>query len=166
MSHNNGGSKVRSASPGRLARDPAVFVGLLVLVGYLATARLVENLYPFSTFPMYAGERSDSASRLVAREADGSVHEASEYAAWSCEEEVDLSREHDRCGALPRYSTIPYIDREIVESIRSRSQGSQGASGAGVHVTIVRRVFRFPDGPGAPSVEDCEVGRCKAVRRR
>ena len=36
-------------------RDPRLFLGVMVLTGYALTARGVENLYPFSVFPMYAG---------------------------------------------------------------------------------------------------------------
>jgi len=133
----------------------------LVLAGYFTVARLVENLYPFSTFPMYAGDHTDSASRILAREADGSVHEALAYAAWSCEEPPDLDREPERCAALPRYFTIPYVDREIEAHIREHTRPEEG----GTPVTIVRRVFRFPSGPGPARVEDCEIGRCRAVRR-
>jgi hypothetical protein len=144
-----------------LVSDPAVVVALLVLGGYFTAARLVENLYPFSTFPMYSSEHTDSASRIVALEADGSAREVAEYAAWSCEEPVDLDREPERCSALPRYSTIPYIDREIVDAMRQRG----GARAGGAPVTIVRRVFRFPKGPGPAQIEDCALGRCTAVRR-
>jgi hypothetical protein len=149
----------------RRARDPRTIVALLVLAGYFIVARLVENLYPFSTFPMYAAEREATASRILARELDGSVHEIDEYAAWSCEEPLDLAAEPDRCAALARYATIPYIDREIEARIRELERAAPMADPAGAPVTLVRRVFRFPDGPGKARVEDCALGRCKAVRR-
>lgn len=149
----------------RAARDPRALVALIVLAGYFSVARLVENLYPFSTFPMYAAEHEATASRILARERDGSVHEIEEYDALSCEEPLDLAAEPDRCAALGRYATIPYIDREIEALLRERERAAAPADPAGAPVTLVRRVFRFPDGPGEARVEDCALGRCKAVRR-
>ncbi|MFO0548834.1 MAG: hypothetical protein U0271_10625 [Polyangiaceae bacterium] len=80
---------------------------LFVFAGYVGLARIVENLYPLSTFSMYAGEHMDTASRLLAREADGTVHELDRYASFRCDPPVDLSTEHVVCGDLGPYYTIP-----------------------------------------------------------
>lgn len=73
----------------------------LALVGYLAIARGVENLYPFSTFNMYSVERAASASRVLARDAHGAVSEVTGWERWECDAPPDLDAAP--CRALGRF---------------------------------------------------------------
>ena len=72
-----------------LALRPAAWLSALVFLGYMATSRAVEDLYPFSTFSMYARHGQPAVSRLAARTADGQAHPVRDFVAWSCEGPID-----------------------------------------------------------------------------
>ena len=126
-------------------------VPTLALVGYLAAARGVENLYPLSTFPMYSGSGGPAASRVMARTAGGDFVEVTDLDAWDC---PSLPRLEDvQCAGS---DNIPYLDREREEHIRAHP-GTGGAP-----VEVVRRVFSFD---GAQRSAFCPIARCTAKRR-
>ncbi len=131
-------------------KDARLFLGVLVLVGYGLAARGVENLYPFSVFPMYAGTAEAATSRIMARTEGGAVVEVTAFAAWSCEAlpSLETTSCHDIRG-------IPYIDREREAYVREHPLGER----SGEPVTLVRRVFSF-DGKSRP--EACPVAQCRA----
>jgi hypothetical protein len=60
----------------------------IAMLGYLAAARGVGNLYPFSTFEMYGATRLVDASRIVVRERD-EVHELDRFSQWRCDSAPD-----------------------------------------------------------------------------
>lgn len=134
---------------------------VLVLTGYFGLARMIGNLYPFSTFPMYSGSRNDaSASRIVVRTPDGKLEEVDQYVAWSCDASLD-DVGPARCPELEMFYNIPYIDRELLDYVEAHSASDRG----GESVELVRQVWRFPDGPGSPRGEACVLARCR-VRRK
>lgn len=138
------------------APQPAFVVAALVLVTYLLVARGLEDLYPFSTFSMYAGHATTSGSRIVARDSRGRLHEVESFDRWSCPpEEV---RGDDACGAAYR---IDYLDREAREYLAAHASAS--AAPGSEPVEVVRRVWQF--GGGAPVIRDCPILRCAAVPR-
>jgi hypothetical protein len=137
---------------------PTAVVAALAFTGYLGVAWGVENLYPFSTFPMYSGAHTATASRVVARDGSGRLHEVEDYDAWTCD--LPLRFEVSRCGDVYH---IPYVDlarREYIDGHRAPGQGDP----RGEPVDVVRHVWRF-SGPGEPLVEDCLLHRCRAVPR-
>jgi hypothetical protein len=136
---------------------PRLMVALSVLAGYLALAFSVHNLYPISTFEMYAGRPVRSASRVIARDAAGALHEIDEYRDWQCPGPLPLGPE--ACPAQWPYSYTGYLDRAAAELV-----AQQGGSG-GDSVDVVRRVWRLSDEPGPPPASDCLLERCRAVRR-
>lgn len=135
----------------------SIALGALALVGYAGVARSVSNLYPFSTFPMYAVEREPVASRLAVREADGSLRDPDAYRAWSCPEPP---------SALPPPGTCPllgtqrgsYLDHDFLVFMAQHATGD----GAGEPVELVRRVWDLRD--GARLETTCPIQRCRAVR--
>ena len=136
---------------------PTVWITVLVMGGYFLIARVVGNLYPFSTFSMYSAAKSESASHIVARDRAGTLHAVLEYEGWSCPEPLDI--DPPRCRAAARFSSIGYIDRRILEHVRGhRSTG-------GEPVELVRHIWRFQDGSGDVRTEDCVLAQCQAVRR-
>lgn len=139
---------------------PTVWMTLLVMGGYFAIARLVDNLYPFSTFSMYSAARSEAASHVVARDGAGKLHPVFEYEAWSCPEPLDI--DPPRCRAAGPFGSIEYIDRGIVQHVqRPRSAGAP----PGEPLDLVRHIWRFQDGSGDVRTEDCLIARCQAARR-
>jgi hypothetical protein len=137
--------------PAARGLDARLVLGALVLVGYAMAARGVENLYPFSVFPMYAAARAKVISRVMARVADGSFIEVTALDRWQCDALPVL--EATTCADA---SSIQYIDREREQYIREH------AGTGGQPVELVRRVFSF-DGVSRPT--HCTVSRCTAVVR-
>ena len=139
--------------------DDAWFPALCVLAGYVVIAQGLGSLYPFSTFEMYAGASTHSASRLLARDAGGAMHEIREFGAYRCGP-LDLQPVSCRSGG--EYYTIGYVEREAGEYLASHSAASPASDAR--PVDLVRRIWRF-HGAGKPALEDCVVASCEAVVR-
>ena len=134
--------------------DARVFLGVLALLGYAIIARGVENLYPFSVFPMYASGESAVTSRIMARTAAGEILEVDRFHGWSCRELPTLDA--TSCEGV---RGIPYIDREREAHVRAHPLGSN--DGEGEPVELVRRVFSFD---GKARAETCPLAACRASR--
>jgi hypothetical protein len=139
-----------------MASAPRVGLGVAIaMLAYLAAARGVGNLYPFSTFEMYGATRLVDASRIVVREGD-EVHELDRFSQWRC----DRAPEPDprSCVASWPFFHIEAIDRAAIDRVTS----APAPKSAAIEVELVRRVWRL-DGD-AVRVEDCELARCEAAR--
>jgi hypothetical protein len=144
--------------PERVSKRIAIIVAALAFLGYFGIARIVGNLYPFSTFPMYAGEHRTTGSRIVAKDAAGALHEVTEGMAWSCgAREIDP----EACGG-PDVYTIDYVDREAVAYVREHSGGDANAT----PVELVRHIWTFASDRDPPTTRDCPIALCSAVLRR
>ncbi len=128
--------------------------GLLAFFGYLCIAWGVTAFYPFSTFPMYSDIKIDSASRVVARTADGKLHDPTSYPAWDCAQPLDVSFQH--CMPYMRYYYIPYIDLQLAKYVDSHPAHLP----RGETVDLVRHIWRLD--PGHEREEDCVLQRCRA----
>ncbi len=148
-----------------LARRPRLAITLLAFAGYLAIGRGVRNLYPFSTFDMYSDEHVDSGSRVVARTADGAIHEVTSYRAWRCDAppEQALSIRPSACPDVAPYYYIPYVDRAARTWIVEHATTELDARAS--RVDVIRRIWRLGHGGGAPRFEDCLLLACSAVPR-
>ncbi len=140
-----------------LWRHPRLAVSALVLAGYVGIAFAAHDAYPFSRFDMYSQARS-SASRLVARTADGEVAEIERFDGLSCEGPIDVTP--PQCGEPSAYFYTPYIDASRIEYVERHAH----AEGARARVDLVRRIWRL-DGSGPPRTSDCLLQTCTAVRR-
>lgn len=138
---------------------PVRAVSLLALLGYLAIARATGNLYPFSSFNMYSSERVHSASRIVARDAHGSIHELDTFTAWDCP--TPLDPRPTACPASWPFYYIPYLDRQAASLLQARAAPRPDAP----PVAVIRRIWRLDDRPGAPAIEDCPLVECRAVHQ-
>jgi hypothetical protein len=138
----------------------ATTVGALALGGYFCLARVVGDLYPFSTFGMYSRLPPRSASRIVALDTTGTPHELTAFDRFDdCVPPVDTSLA--RCIEDGQVYTIDYVDREAQATILART----GESRDGESIEIVRRIWRLdPSRAGSPS-DDCLISRCRAERR-
>lgn len=143
------------------ATDDAWFPAVCVLAGYVAVSQGLGNLYPFSTFEMYAGVSTHSASRVLAIDAAGTAHEIRDFEAYQCE---SLDLEPSACREHGEYYTIGYVEREAAEYLADQAS-VQTEHGEEQPVRLVRRIWRF-HGPGQPTVEDCPLSSCHAAVRR
>ena len=135
----------------------AWIVVALAMVGYLAIARVLGDVYPFSTFSMYGGATLDSASRIVVV-GDGGAAEIESFATLACDREIDVAPL--ACVEEWPYTHFPAVDQQAAAAIAARS----GPPGRGHAVAIVRRIWRF-DASGSPVIaRDCELARCEATR--
>ena len=154
-------ARPRVSSPLHCMRplDLARASSVLAFLGYLALARAAGNVFPFSSFNMYSTERLHSASRIIARDADGQVHELDRYLAWDCPIPPDI---HPRaCPAQWPFYHVPYLDRGVLALLRERAASLPDAP----PVTVVRRVFRLREQPGEPTLSDCTLATCRALPR-
>src|SRR5579863_873472 len=95
---------------------PRTLVVAFAFFGYLALALSVRNLYPLSTFEMYAGAPATTApSRVIARDAAGVAHEIDEYVAWTCEGPTPLGPAG--CASEWPYAFSIYLDRAAADWI-------------------------------------------------
>lgn len=141
----------------------------VLISGYLAVARNGVHVYPFSTFDMYASRgpreaarspESGSGSRLLARSADGQVSEIDRYRAWVCERPLDVTG-GAACARRGSYTSIDYKDQEAIDYIATHGGSDPAAS----DVDVIRRIFWLSEGLDPPRIEDCVLGRCRAVPR-
>jgi hypothetical protein len=129
-------------------------VSLLALVCYFAAARASGNLYPFSTYDMYAGRTATSASRIAVRTASGELREVDGFDAW--ELDGPLSLDTAGCDGEVPY-TIDYLDDAAAAFIREHAGHGREP------VEVVRHIWRLrPDGN---TEEDCVLQRGRAARR-
>ena len=132
-----------------------VLLGALLLLGYMAIANTVQQLYPFSVFDMYAHEAT-SASRIAVRSASGDLSEIFAWSDWQCDGPLTVQTAPDHAARSP-YS-IPYRDREAQEWLIAH-QGHGGQP-----VDIVRHIWWLHSEPGQPETEDRLIRHCTAVR--
>jgi hypothetical protein len=140
-----------------MANRGAIAVAAVAFVGYFAVARIVGNVYPFSTFPMYAEGHRTTASRIVAKDAKGVLHEVTDATAWSCD---SAALDPSACTGPDVYA-IHYVDREAIDCVRATQVETSNAP----PVDLVRHVWAFPDDEGPPTTRDCRIAACRAVVR-
>jgi hypothetical protein len=141
------------------AIDDAWFPAACVLAGYVAIAQGLGNLYPFSTFEMYAGVSTHTASRVLAVDPAGATREIRDFAAYRCD---SLELQPASCRDHGEYYSIGYVEREAAEYLAA--QASAAPQGEELSIRLVRRIWRF-HGAREPTVEDCALASCRAVRR-
>ncbi len=154
----------------RIERRAAVAVAVLSFLGYLVVARIVGNVYPFSTFPMYAGEHRSTGSRIVAKDEAQGLHEVSDGSAWMCDaasvdgappgETPPPALDPHACTGDGVY-VIDYVDRAAIDYVRTHGGGDRRAR----PVELVRHIWTFPDDRGPPTTSDCHMASCRAVLR-
>lgn len=137
----------------RFHLDASLGLVLLTLIAYCALARLVDNLYPFSTFPMYSYNQN-SASRIIVRGARAAEHEIKDYDRWHCPEPLDPSSR--ACDDLKQFDRIAYLDQEIVDYLSSHS----AVSPEGDPVTIIRKIWYL--NAGKTETAYCPLQTCTA----
>ncbi len=154
----------------RIDRHAAIAVATLSFVGYFVVARTVGNVYPFSTFPMYAGEHGSTGSRIVAKDEAQGLHEVSDGVAWTCEDTPDGGSPIEPTSpGLDPYAcagggvyAITYVDRAAIDHVRTH----WGSDPRARPVELVRHIWTFPDDRGPPTTSDCHMASCRAVLHR
>ena len=139
--------------------QPSVVLVALMFGGYVLTSRGLHDLFPFSTYSMYSGEHSVTASRIVARDQSGQLHELEDFAAWTCPAPIDFNP--PRCSSGGAVYSIGYIDRDRQEYL----DRARGHSASARPVTLTRHIWHFRSSNGPPTIEDCDLASCTAAPR-
>ena len=139
-------------------RALAKLVAASALAGYLVLGRAAGDVYPLSTFSVYAGLPPSSGSRIGVRDLTGLVQEVTVFDAFHCDAALDGGSRF--CAGAGVY-TIDYADREAFAYVASHP----GEASAGEDVDVVRRIFRFTPGSDEPVATDCVITHCQARRR-
>ncbi len=142
-------------------RLPAVLAAI-VFVGYVGVARGFANLYPFSTFEMYAATRTDGTSRIGARDVTGRVRSVAQYAHWSCDTPIrtEPAACFDAGGSTRAVPTLPYLDRVAFDVIATRRGDGPGRES----VDVIRRIWEARAVGQGIAIRDCVLARCRARR--
>lgn len=136
-------------------RSPrALAIGLLLI--YVVVARGVGNLYPWSTFEMYGGVGSNTASQIVVRDAQGQIVPVNSFRRYNCNRKIQADPQV--CGELWPFDHLPYKDAAAAQRIN----GARAPTQASQQVEVLRRVWRFVPELSAPQVRDCSLARCQA----
>ncbi len=131
----------------------AKLLGALVFATYVLVSFRIGEVFPFARFRMFS-RTVDQASRLVARTADGRIHEIAEFEGWTCDAVAKLD---ESCG-------IGYPDAEERVRAELKRRGRPSTSGAPEVVEVVRQQFVAPDPEGPMVTRQCAVLVCRAVR--
>ncbi len=136
-------------------RRAETWFSAIVCVTYVLCGQIVSNVYPFSSFGMYA-RVAPTATRMIARSSAGTVSEVAEYTNWKC----SAFRVTD-C-LQPGDTYVVYRDREAFRVLRDATALKSVQQHHPEPVLLLRRIWRF-----APVVEshDCVIAHCTAVRR-
>ena len=142
--------------------------GVLGVLGYVALSwavrldmRLGEQIaslvYPLDTFSMYARIPAEEMSHLLIRDAQGSVHEVTEFRSFECNEPISGSTAPcaDRHG-------IQYLSEDLTNYIREHA--GPDASEGEAEVELIFRTWRVRAGAAPIHVSDCVVTHCKVAR--
>lgn len=131
----------------------------MAFFGYFAISRVVENFFPFSVLDMYSTADTETASRILARDASGHAYEVDHFDHWTCP--APLHPEARACADSGDVNTISYVDREAAIYLDHH----RGRAGEGAPVDVVRRRWHLSDRAGPPSFDDCPLLHCQATRR-
>jgi hypothetical protein len=142
--------------------------GVLCVLGYVALAWAVrldvgrgedfslQNaslVYPLDTFSMYSDVPGGRMSYLLVRDAEGGLHQVTDFHSFDCAEPVAGSAA--RCA---QGSPIHYLHDDFTHYIRSH----QGPGTT--EVELVLRSWRLEAGAAAVQEADCVVSRCRVSR--
>lgn len=135
------------------------FIGLMVFLTYVLVALAVQNLYPFSTFPMYSKAAKTSGARLIALDEHGRDHEVTDFGAWSCPDLKPIQRVI--CPDGTRGKPEAYLVKEATDYIRAN--WSESPTDDQRTVELIVRVWVFPKEGGEAPPRDCPIHTCRAV---
>lgn len=135
-----------------IGERPRLAVTVAFALAYLAFAWIVGRSHPFNQMRMFAPPDT-TTSHVLARTADGELHEARWFARWSCEGRVDFSmNEHG-------------VRRGYDELVQNHILRNSGEPERGVPIELVRRTFTIPEAHGPLVIDDTFLLRCRADRR-
>jgi hypothetical protein len=152
------GSGERRRSSGRAA----AVVSVMAFVGYYAISRVVVNLFPFSSFAMFASAAAAHddqvrACHLLAVGPDGRALDVKAFRAWDCPSWQEAAqRSISELGCGPHFN--------VEEHIRSYLEEERGEDPSAQPVRLVRRMWAFRRGESV-TTRDLPVASCKALPR-
>lgn len=145
-----------SPSPGKTGASTGATVALVAAVVYVAVAFAVHHLFPFFVFDMYTRVPT-RASRVLGKEADGTVHEVGHYTRWDCPPLEDIQGGKGPCS---EWRVSVARDGEAMEVLRRRAASLPDAP----RVELVRRNVRLDVPNPDASASDCVIAVCRASR--
>lgn len=135
-------------------------MGAFLLVTYLLVSAGVHHAFPFYVFDMYNAPPKETASRILARLEDGSVHNVDVMDAWSCPEPLNAHPpgHHEQCGIFePNFAR----ERSALRWIGFHPV-TPSTAGSVVSADLIRRVWRVtPEGVAVD--RDCVLQHCSVV---
>jgi hypothetical protein len=137
-----------------------VAVSLFVFLTYLLVALGVQNIYPFSTFPMYSESNDPQGARFIGL-VDGEPREIFDFVGWTCPEEVV---QFGRLACPDGGPALPteYLVKEATDHIAAHSV--EAPSPDAVRVSLVVRTWDLRPGED-DTPRDCPVMQCVAVEQ-
>lgn len=150
-----------TAAPTRTAR---LRFGILLTLAYMAASwavrfdlplgeQIASLVYPLDTFSMYGRPPGEDTSVLLARDAQGEVHQVGDFRTFACADPV--SGPAARCA---RTRGIPYHYADLARYVEQHP-------GAGeLEVDLITRTWRVAPGEPVRVVGDCVVTHCRAGR--
>jgi hypothetical protein len=141
--------------------DAATWVSIMMCAGYFVIARVLLNLFPFSTFSMFSGSRPGPPGeargcQILAVGADGAALDVTTYRDWVCPPWEDTARrsiDQLRCDAHGN------VEAHIRDYLAKPSRPDESAE----PVRLVRRLWIFRDNEATQTV-DYPIASCRAVR--
>ncbi len=120
----------------------------------------VQDLYPFSTYPMYSSGAESGGARFIAL-VNGEPREISDFVDWSCPTEIHQLGWWD-CPEGPPASPAEHLVKEATDHIAAHSveQRSADATDASLVVRAWDLRRHEDDTP-----RDCPVMECSAVEQ-
>jgi hypothetical protein len=140
----------------------APVVTVMAFAGYFLISRVVLNLFPFSSFSMFASAAASEgeevrACHLLAIGPDGRALDVTRFRAWDCPPWEDAARSSiEQLGCGPHHN--------VEEHIRVYLAAERGADPDAEPVSLVRRMWALRRGEVAIP-RDVPVASCRAVPR-
>lgn len=155
--------RMRSRESGSTRADHLRF-GLLCILGYVALSwsvrfdmprgeQIASLIYPLDTFSMYAGVPQNLMSALLIRDAEGAVHQITDFHSFNCEEPVSGSAAI--CGES---QWIQYLHDDLTHYVEAHAGPGES------DVVLIARTWQMRAGASPVHTADCVIAHCKVSR--
>jgi hypothetical protein len=115
--------------------------------------QIASLVYPLDTFSMYSDVPRGRMSYLLVRDAEGGLHQVTDFRSFDCDEPVSGSAARCTDG-----NPIHYLHDDFTHYIRSRR--GRGTT----EVELILRSWRLEASAAAVHEADCIVTRCRVSR--
>lgn len=135
-----------------------------IFAAYVVAARGIRNSFPISVFDMYQGRGTDTAARVVVRDAVGGKPEIDAFERFECYPTLPMITEVKRfCSG--EHQPLDYVTRDQQQTLEQRLVRGPSERPQGEQVAIVSRAWFLRASPGTPAFTDCVIAHCTAKRK-